>query len=326
MLIVKTERLEQKRASTPPDELGEASRNLAVEQRMIRSELVFMLGGEIEDEEVEAEQSTELQEGRLANRGQRDLRAATVAMSQAEKWLTGANTAEALKAERAAVVALQRAFTRDRYILRALATRSQLDLSRRLTGTVAEPIGWRRIVESRPADRRAAYLQSLLQGLGELSVSSSADPADRHLSARIGVLAELAVRTDAESRTLRTVAADLQKLADSWSASSSEARARAIDAVAAQVAAEARRALADPDDRRARASHGGDRDRGARVRRSARDAVGSHAAANRRARRRRSIDGLARAHRRRVASIGGGARPAGVARSPRQRFRSRRRG
>jgi hypothetical protein len=246
MLIVKTERLEQKRASTPPDELGEASRNLAVEQRMIRSELVFMLGGEIEDEEVEAEQSTELQEGRLANRGQRDLRAATVAMSQAEKWLTGANTAEALKAERAAVVALQRAFTRDRYILRALATRSQLDLSRRLTGTVAEPIGWRRIVESRPADRRAAYLQSLLQGLGELSVSSSADPADRHLSARIGVLAELAVRTDAESPTLRTVAADLQKLADSWSASSSEARARAIDAVAAQVAAEARRALADP--------------------------------------------------------------------------------
>src|SRR5204862_7339912 len=97
MLIVKTERLEQKRASTPPEEFGDASQNLAVEQRMIRSELVFMLGGEIEDEEVEAEQSTELQEGRLANRGQRDLRAATVAMSQAEKWLTAANTAEALK-------------------------------------------------------------------------------------------------------------------------------------------------------------------------------------------------------------------------------------
>ena len=48
-------------------------------------------------------------------------------MSQAEKLLTGANTAEALVAERAAVAALQRAFSRDRYILRALATRSQLD-------------------------------------------------------------------------------------------------------------------------------------------------------------------------------------------------------
>ena len=37
--------------------------NLAVEQRMIRAEFVFMLGGEINDEEVEAEQSVELQEG-----------------------------------------------------------------------------------------------------------------------------------------------------------------------------------------------------------------------------------------------------------------------
>ena len=30
---------------------------------MIRSEFVFMLGGEIEDEEVEAEQSVEIQAG-----------------------------------------------------------------------------------------------------------------------------------------------------------------------------------------------------------------------------------------------------------------------
>src|SRR5262249_12539228 len=146
MLIVKTDRLHQRRETMTPGAFGEASRELAIEQRMIRSEFVFMLGGEIEDEEVEAEQSTELQEGRLANRGQRDLRAATVAMSQAEKFLTGANTTEALKAERAAVVALQRAFARDRYILRALATRSQLDLSRRLTGAVTQPIGWRRLL------------------------------------------------------------------------------------------------------------------------------------------------------------------------------------
>ena len=60
---------------------------------MIRAEFVFMLGGEVEDEEVEAEQSTELQAGRLQNRGQRDVRAATIAMSQAEKLLTGADTA-----------------------------------------------------------------------------------------------------------------------------------------------------------------------------------------------------------------------------------------
>ena len=119
MLIIKTERLHQRRASMPAEELADAALNLAVEQRMIRAEFVFMLGGEVQDEEVEAEQSTELQEGRLQNRGQRDLRAATIAMSQAEKLLTGTNTAEALVAERAAVTALQRAFARDRYILRA---------------------------------------------------------------------------------------------------------------------------------------------------------------------------------------------------------------
>ena len=119
MLIIKTERLQQRRASTAPQEFADAALNLAVEQRMIRAEFVFMLGGEVENEEVEAEQSNELQEGRLQNRGQRDLRAATIAMSQAEKLLTAANTADALVAERAAVAALQRAFARNRYILRA---------------------------------------------------------------------------------------------------------------------------------------------------------------------------------------------------------------
>ncbi|MBI1809865.1 MAG: DUF4175 family protein, partial [Gemmatimonadetes bacterium] len=91
MLIMKTERLTNQRSAMTSGDFGEAARNLAVEQRMIRAEFVFMLGGEVEDEDVEAARSNELQEGRLQNRGQRDLRAATVAMSQAEKLLTGAN-------------------------------------------------------------------------------------------------------------------------------------------------------------------------------------------------------------------------------------------
>ena len=135
---------------------------------MIRAEFVFMLGGEINDEEVEAEQSVELQAGRLQNRGQRDLRTATIAMSQAEKLLTGANTAEALVAERAAVTALQRAFSRDRYILRALATRSQLDPSRRLTGSLGGRDGLAARAADAPANRRAALLQDLLRGIAEL--------------------------------------------------------------------------------------------------------------------------------------------------------------
>jgi hypothetical protein len=169
MLIVKTERLQQKRASLAADDLAEQSLNLAVEQRMIRAEFVFMLGGEINDEEVEAEQSVELQAGRLQNRGQRDLRTATIAMSQAEKLLTGVNIADALVAERAAVTALQRAFSRDRYILRAMATRSQLDPARRLTGALAEATGWRRVPPDVPVNRRTALLQDLLRGIAELA-------------------------------------------------------------------------------------------------------------------------------------------------------------
>ncbi len=235
MLIVKTDRLNQRRASLNDAEFAEAAQSLAVEQRMIRSEFVFMLGGEIEDEEVEAEQSVEIQAGRLVNRGQRDIRAATVAMSQAEKLLTGANTVEALKAERAAVEALQRAFARDRYILRALASRSQLDFTRRLTANAVDALGWRRQLADASENRVAIQLQSLVQGLGGVSTRE-----------QLEVLAELAVRTDPESATLRSIAADLQKLADTWNGSDRSARSTQLDAIAARVAAETRRVLADP--------------------------------------------------------------------------------
>ena len=50
MLIVKTERLIQGGGHRcRPANWREAALNLAVEQRMIRAEFVFMLGGEIED-------------------------------------------------------------------------------------------------------------------------------------------------------------------------------------------------------------------------------------------------------------------------------------
>jgi hypothetical protein len=197
MLIVKTERLHQRRASLAAAALEEQSLNLAVEQRMIRAEFVFMLGGEINDEEVEAEQSTELQAGRLQNRGQRDLRAATIAMSQAEKLLTGTNTADALIAERAAVAALQRAFARDRYILRALATRSQLDPARRLTGSLADATGWRRTPSDVPGNRRTALLQDLLRGIAEL-VSVRLKPDTTETASGTPVVSGLS-RTPAET-------------------------------------------------------------------------------------------------------------------------------
>jgi len=206
---------------------------------MIRAEFVFMLGGEVEDEEVEAEQSSELQSGRLQNRGQRDLRAATIAMSQAEKLLTGASTREALTAERAAVAALQRAFARDRYILRALGSRTELDMKRRLTGTVADATGGRRERPPTRPNRRPALLQDLLAGIGALKANGSS-------AAAATTLAREALRIDAESAVLRKAAEDLQKLADAWTATPSNARNATIDALASSVATEAARALGAP--------------------------------------------------------------------------------
>jgi len=240
MLIIKTERLHQRRAAMPAEELADAALNLAVEQRMIRAEFVFMLGGEVQDEEVEAEQSTELQEGRLRNRGQRDLRAATIAMSQAEKLLTGTNTAEALVAERAAVTALQRAFARDRYILRALGSRANLDPARRLTGDLKDASGWTRTKAPAPEDRRAAQLQDVMAGLGAFVRDwAGLGPA------RAAVLARQALAIDPESAGLRRAATELQRLASTWETTTADARRKAVDAAAADVAAEAARALAD---------------------------------------------------------------------------------
>jgi len=240
MLIIKTERLHQRRAAMPAEELSDAALNLAVEQRMIRAEFVFMLGGEVQDEEVEAEQSTELQEGRLRNRGQQDLRAATIAMSQAEKLLTGTNTAEALVAERAAVTALQRAFARDRYILRAFASRANLDPARRLTGDLKDASGWTRTRAPAPEDLRAAQLQDVMTGLGAF-LRDGASPGP----ARAAVLARQALAVDPESAALRRAATELQRLASTWATTSPDERRKTLDAAAADVAAEAARVLAD---------------------------------------------------------------------------------
>ncbi|MBZ5557274.1 MAG: DUF4175 domain-containing protein [Acidobacteriia bacterium] len=236
MLIMKTERLTQQRPSMPAGDFNEAAQNLAVEQRMIRAEFVFMLGGEIEDEDVEAAQSNELQEGRLQNRGQRDLRAATVAMSQAEKLLTGANTVEALVAERAAVAALQRAFSKDRYILRALGARSQLDQTRRLTGNLSQAADWHRVPPDPAANRRLAQLDDLLRGISELTAATGT----RDWRSRALVLAEQALRIDPASASLRQIATGLQRAADMTAA----ARSSALASAATLAAVEAQRAHA----------------------------------------------------------------------------------
>jgi len=52
MVIIKTERLIAKLPTLSKDALVEQALGIAAEQRSVRAEIVFMMGGEFEDEEV----------------------------------------------------------------------------------------------------------------------------------------------------------------------------------------------------------------------------------------------------------------------------------
>jgi len=151
MIVLKIRRLRERERGLPPAALEEQAGAIAAEQRSVRANFVFLMGGHVEDEEEEAEQSHEIQEGRLENSSRRDISRAVSHMTNAEQGLTARNTVAALQAATQAVEALQRAFGKNRYILRTLASRTTLDPSRRLTGarddaerrvrTVATPTG-----------------------------------------------------------------------------------------------------------------------------------------------------------------------------------------
>ena len=183
MVIMKTERLQAARSTWSADALLEQSRLLAVEQRMVRAEFLFMTGGEVADEVEEAEHSDELAQGRQANRGQSELLAAIREMSRAEARLNGGDTVQALVFERAALVALQRAFDRRRYFLRTLPERTRVDPGRRLSGDLASA----RPSALAPAilqdDRDTEVLRMLIRELADaIRTRRAVDPA---LAARL---------------------------------------------------------------------------------------------------------------------------------------------
>lgn len=172
MVLVKTERLAARRTQMAPDAFALESRMLAAEQRLVRAEFVFMMGGELEEAEVldalmldeaaHAHNDADLAEGRLANQGRLEVTRAVRFMSEAATALDASSLDPALKAERQALEALQRAFTRSRYILRAMSGREQLDLTRRLTGTldrIARDVRPRPLI---PPNPRLVALRSLV--------------------------------------------------------------------------------------------------------------------------------------------------------------------
>lgn len=207
-LIQKTEKLHAARATMPRAAFAEASLGLAIEQRMVRSEFLFSMGshGHVQDEEEEAEHSDEIQAGRLANRGQAELSEATRQMTRAEQRLTDAETGPALTAQRAALAAVQRAMSRQRYFLRTLAVGGTIDPTRRLTGNLTEAKPDQR-PDAAPADTtRADRLRGVLQALA--SLGAAVRPSVSFAWSTPAMRAERAMAEDARAAAGRLLALD----------------------------------------------------------------------------------------------------------------------
>jgi hypothetical protein len=214
MVVLKTERLLAKAATMAPESLTYNSLLIAAEQRSVRAEFVFMMGGEVGedviaaanaadiDEAREAENEGEILAGRLVNRGRMALVDAIRQMSRASTALNEGDPKTALPLEKAALVSLQQAFSRTRYLLRALTQRERLDLSRRLTGvlTLATPDS-----RGRPAAGIDSSVASLRQSLREISMIASG----RRPSSAAGVVAQSVLAVDPSDSTLQRVAARL---------------------------------------------------------------------------------------------------------------------
>lgn len=241
MVVVLTERLMARRESMSADEFAAEASTLAAAQRRVRAEFVFMLGGELGDEsdhdhdpndpthvhdemerlheEAHARADLDVLEGRMGSQGRGELVRAIQAMSHAATLLSDVRMDEALRAEQTALVFLQRAFSRSRYILRAFTERERIDLERRLTGSLATASAHRRDARHEALDAAVVSLRSVLSEVA----SPRADAA---------ALARAVLAVDAGDARLQEVAA---LFADAAAASSAgrrdDADARMADGV-----------------------------------------------------------------------------------------------
>ncbi len=184
MVIYRTEQLIAARAKHPEDWL-EQTRMIGMEQRMVRAEVVFLGGGEVEDEVEEAAHSNELAEGRLQNTGRVEMLRAINAMSRAEAQLNEGRAVEALVFERQALASLERALDRRRYFLRTLPDRSRIDGTRRLTGERRDARSWTR--DQAPAPDNA--LENDRRVMRDLSAAAEAGAGiDAAMAARVAAI------------------------------------------------------------------------------------------------------------------------------------------
>jgi hypothetical protein len=217
MIVVKLRRLRAREERLAPQALDDETGALAAEQRAVRGNFIFLMGGHVEDEEEEAEQSNEIQEGRLENTARREIWRAVSHMTVVEQALAGHATGGALAAAVKAVEALQRAFTRNRYILRTLPSRLRIDPSRRLSGDLGEVKDESRPVA--PATDAASVLRSrqLLADMIALIPTLRTAPRSPRAVATLSAAAERALAAAPGDRQWSAVAQAILQLRGSVS-------------------------------------------------------------------------------------------------------------
>ena len=245
MIILKTERLAARRASMPPDEFMAAAQDIGVEQRKVRAEFVFMMGGEIAgepaaggnmndlNETAEAEGEADLAAGRMANEGRIALLGAIRSMSRASTALTTADVTPALTHERAALTQLERAFSRTRIILRALTQREAIDLTRRLSGVLTDAA---RDVHATADPQRDLRVTALRQSLASIATIAGSAQGDGN-AADVSNLAQRVLQVDPSSKPLQDVATLLDDAAAAFGAGRTSDARTGLDRAATALAA-----------------------------------------------------------------------------------------
>jgi hypothetical protein len=198
-------------------------------QRRIRAEYVFMLGGELGGEhdegehdmaelheEAHARADLDVLEGRVSSQGRQELVRAIQSMSHAARLLHDGDVGAALRAEQTALIFLQRAFSRSRYILRALSERERIDLERRLTGSLAGVSTQRRPRRDEALDSATVALRAALSDMaGLVAAGASPDAAAQATKLARALRASAAL---SHSEAARAAAARLADAANAFSA------------------------------------------------------------------------------------------------------------
>ena len=249
MIVLKIERLQARENGMARPALVEAAGTIAAEQRAVRANFIFLLGGEIEDENVEAETSSEIAEGRFANQARQEIVKATVLMGRVEHALTAVSTKEALPLAREAVKALQRAFGHSRYLLRALPSRARIDPARRGSGDVASASDWIRALAPPASDPRTEAARLALRDL--IAVARTLEeggPQGRRTeeaSAQLSGLAERILAMAGGAPDLQPAAREVIAARDALSAGQDALARAALQRAAAPLVVRAQRGRID---------------------------------------------------------------------------------